>query len=138
MHRKFLVQPNKKLGYDRCMGQQVPLKGKLNGDATKVPDSHQVEVTINNGFQTPKPQADALTLLVPLQFWCKDPRLAIPSVAIPYGQRYINLTLATAAQMIGYQLRGSGSANNISLSTPNVSTISLYINNIFVNPKSRL
>jgi hypothetical protein len=136
MHTKFLVQPNKQLGWDRCMGQQVPLKGTLQSDATGAPDDHQVAVNILNGAQTPKPQADALTLLIPLLFWCNcDPRLSVPSVAIPYGQRFINITLATASQMVGYQLRGAGQAGNVQLAQPNVSQLSLYINNIFVNPE---
>jgi hypothetical protein len=63
------------------------------------------------------------------------PRLSVPSVAIPYGQRFINVTLASAAQLVGFQLRGTGSANNVSIATPNISQISLYINNIFVNPE---
>ena len=88
MHRKLLVQPNKKLGWDRCVGQQVPRKGYLSPDAAGAPDNHQVLVEVTDGAQTPKAQADSLTLLIPLLFWCnKDPRLAVPSVAIPYGQR---------------------------------------------------
>jgi hypothetical protein len=84
MHRKFLIQPNKKLGWERCVGQQQPLKGYMTPDATGAPDDHQVLVDVTNGAQTPKPQADSLTLLIPLLFWCnQDPRLAVPSVAIP-------------------------------------------------------
>jgi hypothetical protein len=60
-----------------------------------------------------------------------DPRLAVPSVAIPYGQRFITITLETAANLVGLQLRGSGVTS--SLSTPNISAMSLYINNIFVD-----
>jgi hypothetical protein len=37
--------------------------------------------------------------------------------------------------MIGFQLRGAGQAANVSLAAPNVSQLSLYINNIFVNPE---
>lgn len=87
-HRKFLVAPNKKLGWDRCMGQQVPLKGRLESSSATSPDAHQLQLEVLNGAQTPKPQADSLTMLIPLLFWCnQDPRLAVPSVAIPYGQR---------------------------------------------------
>jgi len=70
-----------------------------------------------------------------LFFWCcTDPRLAVPSVAIPYGQRFITVTLGSAADLIGIQTRGTGTSGN-SLSTPNISAMSLYINNIFVNPE---
>ncbi len=136
MHRKFLVAENKRLAWDRCMGQQVPLKGYVEGDDTGAPDAHRIQVNVVNGAQTPKAQTDSLTLLIPLLFWCNtDPRLAVPSVAIPYGQRFINVTLATAAQMVGFQLRGGGLAANALLAAPNVAQLSLYINNIFVNPE---
>lgn len=86
-HRKFLVQPNKKLGWDRCMGQQVARDGVLSSDAG-TPDDHQVHVKVTDGAQTPKLVQQSLSLFIPLLFWCNlDPRLAVPSVAIPYGQR---------------------------------------------------
>jgi len=88
MHRKFLVSPGKKLGWDRCMGQQVPIKGQMRSESVGAPDSHQIQVQVLNGAQTPKPQADSLQLLIPLLFWCnQDPRLAVPSVAIPLTPR---------------------------------------------------
>lgn len=37
--------------------------------------------------------------------------------------------------MTGYQLRGAGSASTVTLNAPNISQLSLYINNIFVNPE---
>lgn len=135
LHRKFHVQPNKKLAWDRCMGQQVARKAYLSPDTATAPDSHQVWLDVTDGPQTPKPQAQSLELLIPLLFWCNlDPRLAVPSVAIPFGQRFINLELATKDELVGYQTRGAGTSG-ITLDTPNVRTISLYINNIFVNPE---
>ena len=74
----------------------------------------------------------------------KDPRLAVPSVAIPYGQRFITLDLATAAELTGEVPRGYPStwtdaqiwaASNVQtgglIATPaNLKCIELYINNI--------
>lgn len=37
--------------------------------------------------------------------------------------------------MAGYQLRGAGSAANVTLKAPTISNMCLYINNIFVNPE---
>lgn len=134
MHSKFKVQPNKRNAWKRCMGQEVPLDAYLNEDGTGAPDSHRIKLQVCNGAQTPKAAADSLTLLIPLLFWCnQDPRLAVPSVAIPYGQRFITIDLASAADMVGLQNRGSGTGNT--LTTPNISQMSLYINNIFVNPE---
>ncbi len=72
LHRKFVVQPNKKLAWDRCMGQQQPLEGYMSPDVSGAPDNHQVRVQVNNGPQTPV-GADSiqnLTLFIPLLFWC--------------------------------------------------------------------
>lgn len=134
MHDKFLVQPNKRTGWNKCIGQQRPLKGWFTPTTAGAPDAARTWVEVTNGAQTPKAAADSLSLFIPLLFWCnQDPRLAVPSVAIPYGQRFIAITLESAANLVALQLRGSGVTS--SLSTPNISNMSLYINNIFVNPE---
>jgi hypothetical protein len=137
MHRKFQVKPNKLTGWKRCMGQEMPKDAWLDGTNLAAPDAHQVWVSVTNGFQTPKAeQTEQLEMIIPLLFWFNlDPRLAVPSVAIPYGQRFINVTLASRLQMVDVQLRGAGTANNTAISTPGVNTFELYINNIFVNPE---
>lgn len=137
MHRKFQVKPNKMAGWKRCMGQETAKEAWLDGTNVAAPDSHQVWVSVTNGYQTPKAeQAEQLEMIIPLLFWFNlDPRLAVPSVAIPYGQRFINVTLASRMQMVDLQLRGTGLAADSAVSTPGVNTFELYINNIFVNPE---
>lgn len=137
MFRKFQVKPNKMAGWKRCMGQEAPKEAWLDGTNVASPDNHQVWVNVTNGFQTPKAsQPDQLEMIIPLLFWFNlDPRLAIPSVAIPYGQRFINVSLATRAQMVDVLMRGAGVAANSAISTPGINTFELYINNIFVNPE---
>lgn len=136
MHRKFYVQPNKETGWNRCVGQEQPREAWLKPDVSGVPDDVRVLTTVTDGAQTPKAAQTGLTLLIPLLFWCnQDPRLAVPSVAIPFGQRYIKVKLATKDEMVGFQVRGAGSTANTSIATPTISNVSLYINNIFVNPE---
>jgi len=74
----------------------------------------------------------------------KDPRLAVPSVAIPYGQRFITLELAPSVELVGEVPRGNNLAGGYtaanlvaggSLGNVTLNTIELYINNIFVNPE---
>ncbi len=78
-------------------------------------------------------------MLISLLFWFNtDPRLAIPSVAIPYGQRFINIDLATPAQLLR-AIINPGALSTSGLSAPTVTTptftnFDLYINNIFVQP----
>ena len=69
-----MVQPNKQLAWDRCMGQQEPLKGYMSPDLTGAPDDHQVQVNVLLGPQTPVPGTSIqnLTLFIPLLFWCNQ------------------------------------------------------------------
>ena len=68
----------------------------------------------------------------------KDPRLAVPSVSIPYGQRFITVQLAQANQILQHQHAynpAADSPGNFPPPVPDVLTADLYINNIFVNPE---
>lgn len=58
-------------------------------------DVAQSLLFFNNGPQTPKPIQSPLEMWIKLNFWFNNNvNLAVPSVAIPFGQRYINITLA--------------------------------------------
>lgn len=149
-HREFAVQPNKLAGWHRCMGQEEAESGFLsqpnwasNGVAPADIKSRQRFVTFS-GDQTPTGQKDVSVykeLLVPLLFWCnKDVRLAVPSVAIPYGQRYIKVSLAAPEKLVNLVPRGAGGWSDATiggyLTYDNMlKSIELYINNIFVNPE---
>lgn len=137
---------------------------------------------IVDGPQTPKEWQPPLEIMHRLQFWFnEDVRLAVPSVAIPYGQRFIHMELApvedlavqepgifvecieTSLALVGALCDGdedgartvygptvgAAESNEVarSVSTfypylqhlPNdnltITTMELYINNIFVNPE---
>ena len=56
-------------------------------------DVGQNVIQVTNGPQTPKPVQPPLSMWISLNFWFnKDVRLSIPSVSIPYGQRFITIT----------------------------------------------
>jgi len=156
--REFCVSKEVETGYFRCMGQEQAMPGfwrqpgidysfgPTPGTASGVPwsgvgpTSCRIEGNVHDGPQTPKLNANDLEMFIPLLFWLNlDPRLAIPSVAIPYGQRFINITLAASAAMYGLVPRGAGTWDNprgtLTPATNEVSEIELYINNIFVNPE---
>jgi hypothetical protein len=117
-YREFCVAPNKRRGWDRCMGQEEPELGFLdqanwaNSGVAPSAITHRSRVTTFSGDQTPTGQKDVAVykeLLVPLLFWCNlDPRLSIPSVAIPYGQRFIKVNLAQPEELVNLVPRGSG------------------------------
>ena len=156
-HREFCVQPNKEIAWHRCVGQEVHQKGFIdqpNWQNNGVPSSdieYRTSMSGYSGLQTPTGVKNGdVELFIPLLFWCnKDPRLAVPSVAIPYGQRFINIELAPSQELVGEYPRGYSptlteseiwSATNIAAggaftSLANLKYIELYINNIFVNPE---
>ena len=72
----------------------------LNG-ATLVVDFMREKKEIVNGPQTPKPQQPALEIWNKLRFWFNDDvRLSVPSVSIPFGQRFISIDLCGATEII--------------------------------------
>jgi hypothetical protein len=115
-----------------------------------------------DGPQTPKYWQPGLELWCPLHFWFnKDARLSIPSVSIPYGQRFITVDLAgsddiivdfpgvfveQAITEIGSNVAADADAagsvyksyrpvwQTATLTAPTLA-LDLYINNIFVNPE---
>ena len=103
-----------------------------------------------DGPQTPKPVQPALELWHKLKFWfCDDVRLAIPSVSIPFGQRFITVSIAPQSALVfefpNLYTTAQTLAETNALPTPisqyagttaiAVEAIELYINNIFVNPE---
>ena len=149
-HREFTVQPNKLAGWERCVGQEQPETGYIDqpnwlssGVMPAAISSRTITQTVS-GDQTPSGQKDLAVfkeLLIPLLFWCnQDIRLSVPSVAIPFGQRYIKCKLATGDKLVNLVPRGAGGWSDAtiggSLNYDNMlKSIELYINNIFVNPE---
>ena len=142
-HREYRVAPNKLTSWKRCVGQEEAEVGFVRQpdwpNSGVAPSSHRIQADVYTGNQTPSGQkTGSLEMFIPLLFWYnKDVRLAVPSVAIPYGQRFINIELATANEMVGLVPRGTSTwaSLNGSLSVPTISKAELYINNIFMNPE---
>lgn len=119
LHREYRVAPNKLLGWKRCVGQEEAQDGFVsqpnwaNSGLAPSAVTSRVQSGVCTGNQTPTGQKDTtdagnLDLFVPLLFWYnKDVRLAVPSVAIPYGQRFINIELASFAELVDVFKRGA-------------------------------
>jgi len=126
-HQKFCVGPHKMTGWKRLVGQEVPIDaysdvvsitGESNypdvvadltdvngaiafGAPTSATETVRKYFRIVNGPQTPKATQAKLDLWVPLLFWFnKDSRLSVPSVSIPYGQRFISIELEESAKVL--------------------------------------
>ncbi len=141
LHRQFRVPKDKRVAWDRCMGQERPFVAEAC-----VPDSTgqtlvttaRTKLEVYNGYQTYKMVHDDLNLWIPLLFWFNtDPRLAFPSVSVPYGQRFITFRLTQAANLYRAIINpgAASTVTNPALSTPQISTFDLYINNLFLLPE---
>jgi hypothetical protein len=136
-YRDFNVSPNKKVGYDRCMGQQTLVDGYTQFQGGRSVAVREKRVYVN-GPQTPQAVQPALNLLVPLLFWfSKDVRLSLISVSIPHGQRFINFYFEQAQNLLQCcginESYDAPSVNPVPI--PDITSCFLYINNIFVNPE---
>jgi hypothetical protein len=136
-HRQYRVAPNKLTAWKRCVGQEEPEQGFIRQanweQSGETVQSHRVAAAVHVGDQTPSAQkTTSLELFVPLLFWYnKDVRLAVPSVAIPYGQRFINIELASQTELVGFVPRGTGtylSPNATFTVDVALSEVELYIN----------
>jgi len=77
--------------------------GIANGDLFHFGDPYLARYLhkIVDGPQTPKEVQPSLEIMHKLHFWFNDDvRLAVPSVSIPYGQRFISIDLADLGDMI--------------------------------------
>jgi len=130
-YRNFNVLPNKQPGWNRNVGQQDVWTGSLYHN----PGSEGfAEVKyFTSGAQTWKDFQPKLEMWIPLLFWFNlDPCLSIPSVAIPYGQRFITTRIASVDQICEGRTYSGGTGAFIA---PEFSRFELVINNIFVNPE---
>lgn len=144
-HESFFVTPNKRTGWNRMIGQEQCENGFLEHVTAAQNGSNGCSPVrecklFANGLQTPKTTHNAFELFIPLLFWFnKDPRLSIPSVSIPYGQRFITIDFATLNEVARLSRAAATCADNggtvTFTTTPAIDQAILIINNIFVNPE---
>lgn len=142
-HQKYFVTPNKQTGWNRLVAQENPKEGYVqvasaNGRAGRGAGVRE-KVAICDGPQTAKPAHGEIDIWMPLLFWFnKDPRLSVPSVSIPYGQRFIDVVFARKEEILQH-LHASNPALDAPAQNPvpdpDITLCELYINNIFVNPE---
>jgi len=139
IHRQFKVSTDKMEGWHRMMGQETIQKGYNNysdNASGKIPNSSRKVVKLLNGHQTYKEKHPDLELFIPLLFWFNtNSALSVPSVCLPYGQRFINFKLAEKEQLLRVICNPvSKNITNPIITTPKITKFDLYINNLFVQP----
>lgn len=135
-YREYSLQPNKKVGYDRMMGQQIPINAEILSAGGRNGTVQSTLVT--NGHQTPKASQPELDLWIPILIWfAQDVRLSLLSVAIPSGQRFLTINLANADELLQHVGTNESDDNPVAnpVNVPSITTCELYVNNIFVNPE---
>jgi hypothetical protein len=142
-HYKFYVSNERKLAWDRLVGQEIPATGYSSvvnsGTATATYRNSGVRQIVSyvDGYQTPKPVQPPLTMFIPVLTWfCLDPSKALPSVAIPYGQRFMHFNVPQINALMQqhhayYSAQDNYTANQIT-ANPTIRSL-MYVNNIFVN-----
>jgi hypothetical protein len=126
---QFHVMPNKRIGWLRNMGQEIPIRAELTADPTT--DMFKEYRFFGDGNQTFKQKHDSIELWIPLLFWFKDIKNALPNMVIPYGQTDINIKLSNVSELVGFADYGGGGAYK----APVITTMDLYMNNIFLQPE---
>ena len=127
---QFHVPTDKRVGWLRNMGQEIPEIAELTGDPEF--DTFKEFRYIGDGNQTYKQKHEPIELWIPLLFWFKNIKNALPNFAIPYGQTNINIDIAPLSDLVGYaDYKGSNGAYN----DVTITTMELYMNNIFLQPE---
>lgn len=95
--RNFKLKADKKVAYDRAMGQETATVGK----SMTLANGKRYGSLVFDGLQTPKPVQPAHRTWQKLLFWFnKDFALALPSAAIPFGQRFVEFELEATANIV--------------------------------------
>lgn len=128
-HYQFEVPEDKKIGWLRGVGQEIPTLGYLTSDPTF--DMHREYKWIGNGNQTLKYSHGTVELMIPLLFWFKEIKNALPSHIIPWGRTQIQVKLAEVNEIVGFANNGGGGLYN----EPTMEFCDLYINNLFTPPE---
>lgn len=128
LHYNFFVNGSRKeLSWKRSVGQETPNIGFVTQNP--LVDNYRQQINIMNGPQTPKATHSSVDIWVPILFWFNiDQRLAIPSAAIPYGQRFIKIFFADVEEIC----QGVPTPD---FTAPKMTICDLWINNLFVNPE---
>jgi hypothetical protein len=120
---------SKRDGWLRCVGQESPKLGCLTADPKF--DMFNEYKWVGDGNQTLKHTHDEIDLFIPLLFWFKELKNALPIGILPWGQIQIKLELSEVSDIVGFADYGGGGKYN----SPTIEFSNLYVNNIFTSPE---
>lgn len=126
-HLQFEVPEIHKDGYLRNIGQEIPHVGHITADP--LTDMHREYRLIGDGNQTLKQSHPTIDLYVPILFWFKDLKNALP--ALPFGKLQIQVQLAKIIDIVSSADNGGGGGYN----EPRIEFCDLYVNQLFTAPE---
>jgi hypothetical protein len=124
---QFEIPDNHKSGYLRNIGHDTPIQGKITFDPTA--DLFAEYRLVSDGNQTLKQTHNEVDLYIPLLFWFKDIKSALPS--LPWGKLQIKVDFANVEDIVGYFDGGGGGKYN----PPTMQFCDLYANQLFTLPE---
>jgi hypothetical protein len=133
IHYFMHVPEDKKNGWLKCIGQEIPIEATLIQDPNN--DNYKERKWILNGNQTLKNSHPGIELYIPLLFWFnKDKRLALPNNVSQYGKVKVRIDLEESNKLITC-VDIINNLYNEKFNTPNIEEIELYTNHIYINPE---
>ncbi len=121
-----------KVGYASMVGNVPRLTQPIASSATNTGENNQKQV--NDNAKMPQ-----TTLYIPLQFWfCRNPGLALPLIALQYHEVKININFADAEDCFWLvKSTSSFAVQSISCCKPKFVSASLYVDYIYLDTDER-
>lgn len=128
-HFQYHVPVNKKTGWMRNVGQEVPHQAFMTSDPLN--DEFREYKWFGDGPQTFKRTQSPVDMYIPLLFWFNtDISAAFPNIKIPKGKFKIRVQFCPLDKIISIADYGGGGKYN----EPTISTADLYIQHINTLP----
>lgn len=124
VHYNFKVTQDKKDGWLRNIGQEIPHNGFLTTDPA-VSEVREYK-RFADGAQTLKRTHSKVDMWISNIFWFNDVRQALTNGKLPYGRTKISYKLRDINDLVSSADYGGGGG----FTAPTISTFDLYVNNI--------
>jgi hypothetical protein len=130
---ELTLPPGLKAGYQRMIGNTFSLTTNETNEGTITAGVANPSTAQPSSGVTEKPQT---TLYIPLQFFfCRNPGLALPLIALQYHEVVINIEFARASQC--YIVGGTDQNPIPTMLSPNLQNASLYVDYIYLDTDER-
>lgn len=131
-HMEYSIPYDKREGYYRAIGQEIPHMGYLTPEPRT--DQFRQVMYVADGNQTLTLTKPVTNLWIPSIFWFMDPNQSLPHIAVPYGQTEISYELASVAEIMAC-VDAVAAAASQAFTPPTIQIAELYVKHIQTNPE---